>query len=88
MMAEVVFAVPNDGSGEIMNKADIKGRIALVNRGTVRHNTQHTHTHSLAADSAQRTKRGLRKGQRDCRAGRQLSGLVCGVLSWTMCAVL
>jgi hypothetical protein len=36
VLSEVVFAVPNDGSGEIVNKADVKGRIALVNRGTVR----------------------------------------------------
>ena len=33
--ASLVYAVPNDGRSEILNHEDVRGRIALVNRGVV-----------------------------------------------------
>jgi len=32
---KLVYAVPNDGSGKIMNKREMKGHIALLDRGSV-----------------------------------------------------
>ena len=36
----LVFAVPNDGSGPVMNDEDVRGRIALMKRGGVALNTK------------------------------------------------
>ena len=35
VMGELVYAVPNDGSSEILNEEEVRGNIALIDRGNV-----------------------------------------------------
>ena len=45
----LVFAVPNDGSSEVMNDEDVRGRIALMKRGGVALNTKVRHAQEAGA---------------------------------------